>query len=280
MPDISQSHLRRAYDRIAPGYDAADFFSAEVRSRLLERLELIALEPFCVLDLGTGTGHASAALQKLYPQALVFGVDRSETMLAAGAERNTVSLCATGERLPLADASVDIVVSNLMLPACDNPAAIFSEARRVLKTPGLFLFSTLGPDTMKEMRRAWATVDKHPHVHDHDDMHIVGDMLVHAGFREPVMDVELLTIRYRDIATQVRDLRAMAACNFARRRSRGLTTPRRWRRVAERLEQDRNESGKLPVTVELVTGQAWTGAPEIGVRLENGEARFPISRLT
>lgn len=280
MPDLSQSHLRRATDRIAPDYDTADFLCAEVRDRLFERLQLVALDPDVVLDLGTGSGAASAALQRLYPQALVTGVDRSEAMLTPAARRGEAGLCAAGERLPLADASVDIVVSNLMLPACDNPGAVFAEVRRVLKAPGLFLFSTLGPDTLKEMRRAWAGVDKFPHVHDHDDMHIIGDLLVGAGFREPVMDVEMLTIQYGDVASQVRDLRALAANNFARRRSRGLTTPRRWRQVADRLEQSRNENGKLPVTVELITGQAWTGAPDIGVRLENGEARFPISRLT
>jgi malonyl-CoA O-methyltransferase len=280
MPDLDQSQLRRACDRVASGYDTADFLCAEVRARLFERLELVTLQPKSILDLGSGTGAATDHLQRLYPDTLVVALDRSETMLASTARRGETGLCAAGERLPLADASVDIVVSNLMLPACDHPAAVFAEVRRVLKAPGLFLFSTLGPDSMKEMRRAWARVDKYPHVHDHDDMHIIGDMLVHAGFREPVMDVEMLTIQYGDIATQVRDLRSMAASNFARRRVRGLTTPRRWQQVSLELEKDRNENGKLPVTVELITGQAWTGAPDIGVRLENGEARFPISRLT
>jgi malonyl-CoA O-methyltransferase len=280
MPDLDQSQLRRACDRVASGYDTADFLCAEVRARLFERLELVTLQPTSILDLGSGTGAATDHLQRLYPDTLVVALDRSEAMLATTARRGEAGLCAAGERLPLADASVDIVVSNLMLPACDHPAAVFAEVRRVLKAPGLFLFSTLGPDSMKEMRRAWARVDKYPHVHDHDDMHIIGDMLVHAGFREPVMDVEMLTIQYGDIATQVRDLRSMAASNFARRRVRGLTTPRRWQQVSLELEKDRNENGKLPVTVELITGQAWTGAPDIGVRLENGEARFPISRLT
>ena len=200
-------------------------------------------------------------------------------MLAANARAPNHRLCADAALLPLADQSVDIIVSNLMLQNCADTEAVFREARRILRAPGLFLFSTLGPDTLKELRRAWARIDRQPHVHDHDDMHILGNMLVGAGFREPVMDVEMLTINYSAFDSLLSDLRALAANNFARDRARGLLTPRRRDQFLTELEDCRTGDGKLPATVELITGQAWTGAPNRGVPLEDGVAHFPISRL-
>lgn len=279
MPDLNPHQLRRACDRVAPGYDAADFLCAEVRQRLLDRLDLVSIEPLHILDLGCGTGAATQMLNQRYPQAQVTGLDWSEKMLAIARAGGTSVVCADSHELPCPDASFDLVVSNLMLPACSDYERIFCEVRRVLRTPGLFLFSTLGPDSLKEIRRAWAKVDRYPHVHDHDDMHLLGDAVVRAGFREPVMDVEMLTIRYGETDAMIRDLRAMAATNFSQRRRRGLTTPGNWNRAITALESGRDTDGKLPFTAEVITGQAWTGDPGIGVPLEDGEARFPLSQL-
>jgi len=280
MQELVQSQRRRACDLAAAGFDKADFLCAEVRSRMFERLQLIDMQPQVILDLGSGTGASTAPLQQHFPQALIVELDWSEPMLARATKASANCICADGHLLPLADASVDVVVSNLMLPGCADPAAVFMEVRRILRSPGLFLFTTLGPDSLKELRRAWAKIDRLPHVHDHDDMHIIGDVLVQAGFREPVMDVEMLTVNYREIAALATDLRSMAATNFARNRARGLTTPRQWQEFTNYLEQNRTEAGKLPVTAELITGQAWTGDPDVGVRMDDGEARFPISRLS
>lgn len=278
MHELDQTLQRRAYDRIAPSYDATDFFNAEVRARLSERLDLITLEPAVVLNLGSGTGAGTRELQALYPQALVIDLDWSEGMLAAGTHAAS-GICADSHRLPLADASVDLILSNMMLPDCADPMAVFSEARRVLRNPGLFMFSTLGPDTLREVRTAWSRVDDHPHVHVFADMHNVGDALVHAGFREPVMDVAAVTINYQNTRRLTEDLRAVAATNTAANRRRGLTTPRRWQSFVNELDGHRNAAGKIPVTMEVIIGQAWTGAPERGVPLTDGEASFPLSRL-
>jgi malonyl-CoA O-methyltransferase len=278
MHELDQIQLRRAFDRVAPDYDAADFFCTEIRGRLLERLDFINLQPHRVLDLGAGTGAATGMLRSRYADALIIQLDWSEAMLKNARNADT-GLCADSHQLPLADASIDVIVSNLMLPGCATPEIVFAEARRVLRNPGLFLFSTLGPDTLKEIRRAWSRVDDHPHVHSFADMHNVGDALVKAGFREPVMDVEKLTITYADINKLVTDLRAVAATNVASERRRSLTSPRHWSRFVSELNTSRNPAGRLPVTLEVVTGQAWTGNPDIGVPLEDGEAHFPLSRL-
>jgi malonyl-CoA O-methyltransferase len=278
MHELDQIQLRRAYDRVASTYDEADFFCTEIRGRLFERLDFISLQPKTVLDLGAGTGAAARQLQTRFADTLIIELDGSEAMLANSDKMGT-EICADSHCLPLADASVDIVISNLMLPACAVPEMVFSEARRVLRNPGLFLFSTLGPDTLMEIRRAWSQVDDAPHVHTFADMHNIGDALVKAGFREPVMDTERLTVTYADVDKLIADLRAVAGTNFAAQRRRGLTSPRHWARFIDKLYATRDSAGRFAVSLEVVTGQAWTGNPEIGVPLRDGEARFPLSQL-
>lgn len=276
MHDIDQTGLRQANDAIAAGYDAADFFCAEARERLFERLGLMDVRPERILDIGAATGAGAAALRKIYPTAMIISLDWSEGMLLASESER---ICADAHQLPFADASFDMVVSNMMLPGCAIPEQVFHEAHRVLKHPGLFLFSTLGPDTFKELRKAWGVVDNAPHIHSFADMHNVGDALVQAGFREPVMDVEHLTVTYAEVGKLVHDLRAVAATNRLQNRRRGLTTPRLWKTMLTKLEASRNEAGRLPVSTEIITGQAWTGEPAQGVQMVEGEARVSVSDI-
>jgi malonyl-CoA O-methyltransferase len=278
MHELDQKLLRKTCDRIAASYDQQDFFCAEVRSRLLERLNLVDMQPERIVDLGAGTGMMAVALAKHFPGAELIQIDWSEAMLGAGNSPGQ-RLCADAHYLPLADGCADIVVSNMMLPGCAEPEQIFHETRRILKHPGLFLFSTLGPDSLRELRRAWSAVDDTPHVHAFADMHNVGDALVHAGYREPVMDVENLTITYSKPEKLFADLRAAGATNMLASRRRGLTSPRLWRLMLAELENRRNRDGRLPISLEVITGQAWTGESERGVRMYEGEARFPLSQL-
>lgn len=277
MHELDQKLLRRDANRLAPAFDQQDFFCSEVRDRLLERLGLIKLQPDVILELGSGTGAARTHLRSLYPQAEVLELDWAEQMLAAAANGNR--LCADAHALPVCDTSIDIIFSNLMLPGCAEPERIFVEARRTLKHPGLFLFSTLGPDTLKELRRAWAKVDTAPHVHEFADMHNIGDALVQAGFREPVMDVEHITITYAEVDKLIADLRNVGASNRLLNRRRGLTSPRLWQAMLAELEPVRNAAGRLGISLEVITGQAWTGEPPRGVQMHEGEASFPLSQL-
>ena len=279
MSDIDQHSLRRAQAKVAAGYADADFFCAEVNTRLLERLALFSLQPERILDLGAGTGIATGPLRAAYPEAELVQLDWSLPMLSGRRQNTAQRICADSHALPFADASFAMAVSNMMLPGCADPEQVFREVRRVLTVPGVFLFSTLGPDTLKELRRAWARVDSFTHVHEFADMHNVGDALVRAGFVDPVMDVEKLTVRYTGIDALVRDLRGIAATNLSRARNPGLTTPGRWQQMLAALDSARNADGKLEITLEIVTGQAWTNPPGRGVTMADGEARFPLSRL-
>ena len=277
MLDSAQQSMRRVFDNVAENFDTQDFFCAEIRGRLSERLDLITLEPDNIVDLGTATGRAFEQLQLRFPDSRVIELDWSLNMLDCGTRSERDRVCADAHQLPFANASIDIIFSNLLLPGCADPEQIFSEARRVLRYPGLFLFSTLGPDTLKQIQRAWATVDDFAHVTKQADMHNVGDALVKAGFRDPVMDVEMLTINYRDVSKLITDLRAAGAVNRAANRNPGLTTPRQWKRFSDNLGQQ--ETDRFSVNFEVVYGQAWTGPDDTGVKMEDGVAHFPLSRL-
>ena len=263
--------VRRSFDRAAEGYDRVAVLQAAVRANLLERLELTALAPRVVLDAGTGTGHAAKALQRRYPRAQVLALDSALGMLrAAGRQqpwrRRFARICADALALPLPAASVDLILSNLMLPWCE-PEASLAEFHRVLAPRGLLTFTTLGPDTLRELRAAWARVDSHSHVHRFFDMHEVGDALVRAGFAAPVLDVERYTLTYADGRGLMADLKASGAHNAASDRPRGLTGRGKLAAMLAAYDEFRQE-GRLPATVEVVFGHAWGAVP--GARRAGG----------
>ena len=271
--------MRRSFDRAAATYDAAAVLQAQVRDSLLERLDLTRLEPRVVLDVGAATGQGARALKRRYPRARVIAVDSSAGMLRRAAGRRGwfrpfALLCADATRLPLADASVDVAFSNLLLPWC-APDALFAELRRVLAPRGLLTLTGLGPDTLKELRAAWARVDYHVHVADFIDMHDVGDALLRAGFAAPVLDVERYTLRYTGVQALAADLKATGTRNGASGRLKGLTSPRKFAAMRGAYEAERDE-GRVTATCEVVFAQAWapvetpTRAPSTqGVSLES-----------
>jgi len=267
--------VRRSFDRAAATYDAAAVLQAQVRDVLLERLDLTRLEPRVVLDLGAATGQGARALKQRYPGARVIAVDSSARMLRLARRRRPwfrpsfALLRADAQRLPLADASVDVAFSNLLLPWCD-PDALFAELRRVLAPRGLLALTGLGPDTLKELRAAWAAADTHIRVGAFIDMHDLGDGLVRAGFAAPVLDVERYTLRYADVHGLTADLKAMGTRNAAVGRLKGLTSPRKLAAMQTAYEGYR-EGGRLPATCEVVFAQAW--APlETRVRATSAQA--------
>lgn len=258
--------VRRSFERAAASYDSAAVLHREVGSRLLSHLDLVRVAPRWTVDLGCGTGALLDPLQERFPGATVVGVDIARTMLlrsrrrrpwwrrAFGA-RGAPLVCADAERLPLATGRCDVVISNLALQWC-RPAQFFPECARALSTGGLLMFSTLGPDTLKELRAAFAVVDNAPHVHTFIDMHDLGDALVHAGFAEPVMEMEMLTLEYASVEAIARDLKATGAGNADPSRPRGLFGRDSWKLMAERYERYRR-GGSLPATYEVIYGHAW-----------------------
>ncbi|MDQ2696375.1 MAG: malonyl-ACP O-methyltransferase BioC [Pseudomonadota bacterium] len=291
MPDRLPFHLdkdqvRHAFHRAAPRYDEAAVLQREVGNRMLERLELIRIDPQMIVDVGCGTGVATAALLKRYRRARVIGLDIAPAMLPIARRRapwlrTLHCVCADAEALPLADASCDMIFSNLTLQWCADLDRVFRECRRALKPGGLLLFSTLGPDTLTELRQSWAQADGYNHVNAFIDMHDVGDALVRARLADPVMDVERLTLTYADVYALMRDLKTLGAHNVTAGRARGLTGRRRLEAMGAAYEAFRDRDGRLPATFEVVYGHAWgsESPASLSHRRADGAAVFPLAGL-
>jgi malonyl-CoA O-methyltransferase len=279
-PRLDRAAIRRNADRASARYDGSAVLAARLRDELARRLEWISFVPETVLDLGCGTGHGAAALAARWPRARVIALDASPGMLEQAAQRDPSSrierLCAQAEAIPLPDASIDLVFSNLMLPWCEDIDAVFAEIARVLAPQGLVTFTTLGPDTLVELRSAWRAAGGSDALHPFTDMHDLGDGLVRAGLAEPVLDVSRYTLTYTDVAAVLRDLRATASQNAVTARARGLTGRKRLGALEAAYEKFR-EAGVLPASYEVVFGQAW-GALSRPAR--DGEVVVPVSEIS
>jgi malonyl-CoA O-methyltransferase len=302
-PAYDSRLLRRIFDRRAAAFGDVAFLPREIAQRMSERLDYIKVKPTSVLDAGCGTGNDLPSLRERFPEAPIFGADVSYAMLARALPRaagDTTwrrllpaplqrALGAPGPRiaqadfamLPFAADAFDFVWSNLALHWHPRPDLVFPEWQRVLKVGGLLMFSTLGPDTLRELRGAYAEVEaahgvaSRPHVIDFVDMHDLGDMLVESGFEIPVMDQETLTVTYKSPQSLLADVRRWGAYPFApgaadaHGQSRGDeasglagTFARRLRAaLISALEARRREDGTIPLTFEVIYGHAWKAVP-------------------
>ena len=261
---LDRPRLRAAFDRASESYEAAARLQAEVAAELLTRLDAFDFSPGTVLDLGCGTGRVTRELKRRYPRALVIALDLAPGMLRAARRnqpmwRRFARVCADALRLPLRSASVDIVFSSLMLQWCEPLDAALAEVRRVLRPDGHFAFSTFGPDTLQELRAAWAAVDAHTHVNRFIDVQGVGQSLTHAGLAEPVLDVDRIEIGYPDTLTLMRDLKAIGAHNATAGRPRTLLGRGRLERMSAAYEAFRRGT-QLPATYEVIYGASWGAA--------------------
>lgn len=275
MPDFSQRRLRQAHGRAALSRARADFMHRQLREELLARLDYAAIEPALILDLGSGGGEACPALAQRYPDARLLAVDHAPAAWRDDAPASL--LCADAGQLPLPDDSVDLVFCNLLLAYCRNPVPVLTEVVRVLREPGLFLFSTLGPDSFNQWRQAWATVDDHTHVLPFPDMHDLGDLLVRAGLAEPVLDRDSFSVTYTRPEDFVADLRAVGSVNWSKTRPPGLTGRGQWARLRSAVAAQCEADSPWPVSLEVIWGQAWAGKAKAAVG--SPETEIPLTAI-
>ncbi|PKO81232.1 MAG: malonyl-[acyl-carrier protein] O-methyltransferase BioC [Betaproteobacteria bacterium HGW-Betaproteobacteria-13] len=268
--------LKRRFDRAATRYDSTDVLAREIARRMDERLDYIKITPKRIIDLGCGTGSDLLKLATRFPEAELLGLDFSLPMLeqcrqrttpqtgparrllgrlTGSARRGTQLIAADASALPLPRASVSLAWSNLMLPGLHDPLPALQELHRVLEVGGLLMFSSFGPDTLRELREALPD-QAGERVHRFIDMHDIGDVLVKAGFSDPVMDMEMLTLTYNDLDSLLNDLRASGGNNAASSRPRGLSGRSGWAAARAHYEKMRTE-GRLPATFEVIQGHAW-----------------------
>lgn len=273
--NLDRDAVRRSFSAAADSYDAFAFLQREVGTRMLERLDCILAEPKVIVDLGAGTGEHTAALAKRYPRARTYGLDLAEPMLKKMRKRSSWrrpirAVCADIQSLPFSDNSVDLIFSSLAMQWCESLDETFKEFRRVLRPGGFILFSTFGPDTLNELRQSWAAVDACEHVHNFIDMHIVGDAMLHAGLAEPVMDIENLTLTYKNVYELMRELKGIGAHNVSHDRQRGLTGRKRLQAFEQAYEKFRCD-GVVPASYEVVYGHAWAPVNEqsVSVNIES-----------
>jgi malonyl-CoA O-methyltransferase len=263
---INLRDQRRRLDLAADSIDAADFVQRASADGLFERLEPMRVAARHVVNLGCGTGLCSARLKQRFPGSRIINLDLSAAMLrrararrswfSSWSSRNSEIQCDAA-RLPLADDTVDLVFANMLFPYLDDVPGCLQEVSRVLRTDGLFLFATLGPDSFKELREAWqAQGDDQGRVMPFPDMHVIGDAMVANQLRDPVLDVDYIDINYRDLRSLYRDLSANAARNVLAGRTRSLGGRANLRYMEKNLT---NDAGEISLRMELVYGHAWGG---------------------
>jgi malonyl-CoA O-methyltransferase len=280
---LNRHHIRRRFERAAATFDESDFVHTVTRDGLLARLEPLLVDARTVVDLGAATGTANRALAKRFKGANVISVDIAHRMLKKAREKKrwlskSTFAQASADALPFPDESIDVVFSNLLLPWANEPATIFTEIARVLRKGGVFAFATLGPDSLQEISRAWGSIDDNAHVNRFLDMHHLGDGLVNAGLRDPVLDVDRLSVSYTNSARLFADLTAVGARNALNQRAHSLTGKHRYGAMVAALD-DMAVDGNISLDLELVFGHCWGAGPKMdpaNYRIDAGQ--IPVRR--
>ncbi|RTE65093.1 malonyl-[acyl-carrier protein] O-methyltransferase BioC [Amphritea opalescens] len=254
-PQIAES-----FSRAAVSYDGVAQLQRDIGYELLSQLSCSSAE--VVMDLGCGTGYFAPLLaDKLKPQQLIC-LDLAQGMLAYAREHrataNTLWLCGDAEHLPLADNSVELIFSSLAIQWCEDLDALFSEVARVLKPGGRFLFSTLGPDTLHEIRTSWSTVDRFQHVNRFMHLSCL-QTSAEKYLREVSLKEGKKVLLYDQLRELTTELKGIGAHNISAGRPSGLTGKARVLAFKAAYEQFRRPDGQLPATYQVFYGEYING---------------------
>ncbi len=260
--NIKKQTIADSFSKAAASYDASAFLQQEVASRLLERLSLMNTSAKTILDVGCGTGYCTTILDKKFSKAKLTGIDIAPGMIEFAIKQKKFFSkidyqVADVEELPFDNNQYDLVFSNLTIQWLENHQQVFSELNRVLKPGGLLIFSTLGPDTLMELKESWSKVDQDVHVNQFYDMHIVGDAVHNAQFENTVIDRDVISLTYKTMLGLMKDLKSIGAHNMHSQRNKGLLGKSKFKKLTDEYENFRWEDGQLPATYEVIYGHAW-----------------------
>ena len=244
---------------------------------MVDRLGVIRARPAVLLDWWSQLGASSALLQQHYPQARLLAVEPA-ALLGARAQDHTprwwqrlLGNRATrhaDDHLPTEQLPAQLLWANMMLHWADDLPALLGRWHQVLAQDGFLMFSCFGPDTLRELRQLYAACGWGEPASRWTDMHDLGDALVHAGFADPVMDMELLTLTWDSPQALLAELRSLGG-NTAPQRRAGLRTPRWRRQLEEQLTSLlRRSDGRLHLSFEIVYGHAFRPAPRPRVQAQ------------
>ena len=259
---VDTKQVQHAFNGAAKNYDAHALLQRTVVDRLMEAFDHIKIEPSVILDLGSGSGYGAKQLKHRFKKAHIYQADLSIEMLKGSRKKSSRFfskdhfLCIDANKIPLSDQSVDLVFSSLMLQWSNSPDVVFAEVKRVLKPEGVFVFTTFGPDTLKELRESWSQADGNVHINAFTDMHDIGDALMRSGLDAPVLNVENIVLTYDECLQLMRDLKSIGAHNVNLGRRKTLTGKQRLQKAIQHDETYRTNN-KLPATYEVVYGHAW-----------------------
>lgn len=257
MPaQVIKQRVRDSFDRAAGSYDQAAVVQRRICDRLREELarRLPASSAPRVLDAGCGTGYGARQLRLGWPTAQIIGVDFAPAMLALAKAEMHACLASDIEKLPLAAAGFDLWWSSLAIQWCNNDT-VFAEAARVLKPGGQIAFSTLGPNTFKELREAFAHVDSHRHTLSFSNPDEVEAALRGAGFRDIRLLRETHAVHYPDLKSLLQSVKAIGAQNVGAGGRSGMLGRQAWKKIEAAYESHRETAG-LPATYDVILGFA------------------------
>lgn len=293
---LNKHRIRTDFSDAADTYDAAAVVQQEICNRALERLQMLKLQPQTILDLGSGTGKSVRGLQTRFPESQVIASDIAMPMLVHAKQMQAAqTVCCDAEQLAIADQSVDLIFSTSTFQWCENINQVFIECARVLKQDGVLVFTTFGPDTLKELRHSWAQVDDHMHVHDFIDMHHIGDLLLANHYVDPVVDMELITLEYSKASQLLRDLKATGSrgkfvsqstsqttsghnSGHSNGASAGLMGKKKFQQFELAYEEYRQDNGLLPASYEVIYGYARKHARN-NISVAKDEVRIAIDQI-
>jgi SAM-dependent methyltransferase len=283
MTVFDRALVRRHRDRAAAGFSGYDFLFAEVAERLAERLSVIR-RPFSrILDLGShdgATGHRVAAARQ--PELLV-SCDLSAALASRG---SGAAVAADEEALPFAEASFDLVISNLSLHWVNDLPGALIQIRRALRPDGFFVAAMLGGSTLMELRRSLFEAEVAlsggvtPRLSPLAELQDAGHLLQRAGFALPVADTETITVTYGDLFRLLADLRGMGETNAVRTRGRRPVRRALFLEAARHYAENFAEAdGRLPATFEILWLAGWAPGPGQQQPLKPGSGVLPLSDL-